>query len=89
MKEKINIIKWIINKKQYEEELRKIDSLEKEITTYQQQLTLYKNKNNNLNAKLGDALLFKKRYFKLLNKIRKEKKLNDKAKCKKENWKNV
>lgn len=85
MKEKINIIKWIINKKQYEEELQKIDSLEKEITTYQQQLTSCKNKNNNLKAKLGDALLFKKRYFKLLNKIRKERKLNDKTKRQKKN----
>lgn len=85
MREKVNIIKWIINKKQYEEDLNKIESLEKEITSYQQQLTSYKNKNNALKAKLGDALLFKKRYFKLLNKIRKEKKLNDKTKCKKKN----
>lgn len=85
MREKVNIIKWIINKKQYEEDLIKIESLEKEITSYQQQLTSYKNKNNALKAKLGDALLFKKRYFKLLNKIRKEKKLNDKTKCKKKN----
>lgn len=85
MREKVNIIKWIINKKQYEEDLDRIESLEKEITSYQQQLTSYKNKNNTLKAKLGDALLFKKRYFKLLNKIRKEKKLNDKTKCKKKN----
>lgn len=85
MREKANIIKWIINKKQYEEDLDRIESLEKEITSYQQQLTSYKNKNNALKAKLGDALLFKKRYFKLLNKIRKEKKLNDKTKCKKKN----
>lgn len=85
MREKANIIKWIINKKQYEEDLDRIESLEKEITSYQQQLTSYKNKNNVLKAKLGDALLFKKRYFKLLNKIRKEKKLNDKTKCKKKN----
>lgn len=85
MREKVNIIKWIIKKKQYEEDLDRIESLEKEITSYQQQLTSYKNKNNTLKAKLGDALLFKKRYFKLLNKIRKEKKLNDKTKCKKKN----
>ena len=85
MREKFNIIKWIIKKKQYEEDLDRIESLEKEITSYQQQLTSYKNKNNALKAKLGDALLFKKRYFKLLNKIRKEKKLNDKTKCKKKN----
>ena len=85
MREKVNIIKWIIKKKQYEEDLDRIESLEKEITSYQQQLTSYKNKNNALKAKLGDALLFKKRYFKLLNKIRREKKLNDKTKCKKKN----
>lgn len=85
MNRKANIIKWIIKKKQYEEELNRMESLEKEIISYQHQLTSYKNKNNVLKAKLGDALLFKKRYFKLLNKIRKEKKLNDKTKCKKKN----
>lgn len=86
---KINIVVWIFHKKSYEEKLKILEeecsSLEKEVISYQQQLTLYKNKNNKLNAKLGDALLFKKRYFKLLNKIRKEKKLNDKTKCKKKN----
>lgn len=86
---KINIVVWIFHKKSYEEKLKILEeecsSLEKEVISYQQQLTSYKNKNNVLKAKLGDALLFKKRYFKLLNKIRKEKKLNDKTKCKKKN----